>query len=91
MKAMNAQNIAKTSRNTAIKTERIALPNGTKLTITGANADTVKLIQEKANAAKSGAFGNAGQGKKGMGQGKGMKQGNGQGMKQGGGRAGCTR
>ena len=70
IKTMYAQDKAKTPRNTSIAMERTELSNGMKLTITGADENTVKLIQEKANAAKSGAFGNAGQGKNGIGQGK---------------------
>ena len=70
MKSMFTQNSEKIPKNTLIKIERSELSNGTKLTITSEDVATISLIQEKANTAKSGVFGNAGQGKNGMGQGK---------------------
>lgn len=64
MKAMFTQNALKAPKNTLIKVERTQLSNGTKLTVTSTDANTVKLIQDKAKLAKSGLFGNAGVSKK---------------------------
>jgi F0F1-type ATP synthase beta subunit len=63
MKSMFTQNALKAPKNTLIKVERTQLSNGTKLTVTSTDANTVKLIQDRAASAKSGLFGNAGVGK----------------------------
>ena len=59
MKAMFTQNALKAPKNALIKITRTQLSNGTKLTVTSTDANTIKLIQDKAASAKSGLFGNA--------------------------------
>jgi hypothetical protein len=58
IKSMITQNAAKTPNNALIKIERTELPNGVKMTTTSTDPATVKSIQDRANNAKSGMFGN---------------------------------
>ncbi len=63
MKSMFAQKQTKVSPNSLIKTERALLSNGIKLTITSTDSAIIKLIQDRAAVAKSGAFGGGMNGK----------------------------
>ena len=51
MKDMFIDNADRVSPNSLINIERTQLSNGTKLTITSSEPDTVKLIQDRASTA----------------------------------------
>lgn len=66
MKTMFTQNNSRIPQNSLIKIERIQILDWVKMIVTSTDTDTIKSIQERANSAQSGVFGNSWQGKKWM-------------------------